>query len=72
MQLKSLFVVAAFQVAATFAAQGQVLQQEKIYHTVISQSPFLVERTTTVTWTEGTTITDTSLPTAAPTPSVAY
>jgi hypothetical protein len=28
-----------------------VLQQEKISHTVISQSPFLVERTTTVTWT---------------------
>ncbi|KAF5316702.1 hypothetical protein D9619_006807 [Psilocybe cf. subviscida] len=73
MQLKSLFVVAAVQVAAAFAAaEGQVLEQEKIYHAVISQSPFLVEMTTTITWTEGASITDTSLPTAAPTPSVAY
>ncbi|RXW19651.1 hypothetical protein EST38_g6208 [Candolleomyces aberdarensis] len=56
-------VLASFT-TQTFAAE--VLTAPRVFHTVIQQSPYLVERTTTVTWTQSTTITETAAPTPIP------
>ncbi|KAF9485556.1 hypothetical protein BDN70DRAFT_988760 [Pholiota conissans] len=77
MQLKTI-VFAAVQIAAVFAADplerrdNTVHTALKVYHTIINESPFLVDRTSTVIWTEGASISDTSLPTSAPTPTIGY
>ncbi|RXW24333.1 hypothetical protein EST38_g1522 [Candolleomyces aberdarensis] len=68
MQFKFTFIafagVLAFFTTQAFAAE--VLTAPRVYHTVIKQSPYLVERTTTVTWTQSTTITETATPTPIP------
>ncbi|KAF8994971.1 hypothetical protein BDQ17DRAFT_1042603 [Cyathus striatus] len=43
-----------FAFAASANAQMKtVFTDIKVYHTTVSDSPFLVERTTTITWTQG-------------------
>ncbi|KAF8169799.1 hypothetical protein BJ912DRAFT_998699 [Pholiota molesta] len=64
------------QIVAILALAGRdnsahTRMAKKIYHTVIDESPYLVDRTSTVFWTESESIT-TSLPTAAPTPTIGY
>ncbi|KAF9483006.1 hypothetical protein BDN70DRAFT_990649 [Pholiota conissans] len=74
MQLTTIVLVAA-QAIAIMALENRALPvhtADRIYHTIIDQSPFLVERTSTITWTESTSIIDTSLPTEAPTPTISY
>ncbi|KAJ3509350.1 hypothetical protein NLJ89_g5268 [Agrocybe chaxingu] len=69
MQFKTL----AFAAVNILAVVALDLRQEpkprtftgtKVFHTIISQSPFLVERTTTFTWTQGTSISATATPTS--------
>ncbi|KAF8951822.1 hypothetical protein BDZ97DRAFT_2084112 [Flammula alnicola] len=74
MQFKSiLFVVCpVITVMALERRAAAVFTAEKVYHTVIDQSPYLVDRTTTVIWTESASIRDSSLPTVAPTPTIVY
>ncbi|KDR80954.1 hypothetical protein GALMADRAFT_1116816 [Galerina marginata CBS 339.88] len=75
MQLKlTPILFAVGQIVAVIALEARdapVLTAERIYHTVVDQSPFLVEATTTITWTQSASITD-SQPTTAPTASVAF
>ncbi|KDR80948.1 hypothetical protein GALMADRAFT_1116675 [Galerina marginata CBS 339.88] len=47
-----------------------VLTAEKIYHTLIDKSPFLVDRTTTIVWTQSAISTQ-SRAAVSPTPSIA-
>ncbi|KAF8184482.1 hypothetical protein BJ912DRAFT_974987 [Pholiota molesta] len=75
MQLKSIVFFATQIVAILGLAviggrdgPGSVHTALKIYHTIIKESPFLVDRTLRF---EGTSIT-TSRPTAAPTPTIGY
>ncbi|KAJ2916713.1 hypothetical protein MD484_g3721, partial [Candolleomyces efflorescens] len=53
MQFKFTLVALAGVLASvtTQALAAEVLTAPRVYHTVIKQSPYLVERTTTVTWT---------------------
>ncbi|KAF8798630.1 hypothetical protein BYT27DRAFT_6897286 [Phlegmacium glaucopus] len=71
MQLKSIFFTIAqvLVVLALVPRDEPVLTAERIYHTIIDQSPFLVERTTQVVWTQSPSITQT-LPTDTPVPVV--
>ncbi|KAJ3514731.1 hypothetical protein NLJ89_g2202 [Agrocybe chaxingu] len=69
MLFKSLAAVTT-QVLAVLAA-GNVLSVEKVFHTIVNQSPFLVERTTTVTWTQSASLIS-SEPTSPPTPTINY
>ncbi|RDB27745.1 hypothetical protein Hypma_003192 [Hypsizygus marmoreus] len=41
---------------------------ERVYHTIIDESPYLVDRTTTVVWTQtpGTIESETAVPTSTP------
>ncbi|KAF8194696.1 hypothetical protein BJ912DRAFT_179632 [Pholiota molesta] len=73
MNLKSVILVAS-QVVAIMAMErrANVFTAEKVYNTIIDQSPYLVQATSTVTWTEGASIIDTSLPTTIPTPTIGY
>ncbi|KAF8188022.1 hypothetical protein BJ912DRAFT_968945 [Pholiota molesta] len=76
MQFKVLIFLST-QIVAILASVGRdnsvhTRIAKKIYHTVINESPFLVDRTSTVAWTESASITDTSLPTTAPTPTIGY
>ncbi|KAJ3508234.1 hypothetical protein NLJ89_g5869 [Agrocybe chaxingu] len=63
--------VLAFLALATVSAEGKVLTVERIFHTIVSQSPFLVDETTTVSWTQSASLSTTE-PTAAPTPTIDY
>ncbi|KAF8169541.1 hypothetical protein BJ912DRAFT_999536 [Pholiota molesta] len=76
MQFKVLIFLAT-QIVAILALMGRddsahTRIAKKIYHTVIDESPYLVDRTSTVVWTESASITDTTLPTTAPTPTIGY
>ncbi|KAJ3541838.1 hypothetical protein NMY22_g3740 [Coprinellus aureogranulatus] len=70
MQFKStaLILVAMLASFVPFARadEGDVLRATRVVHTLIRVSPFLVESTTTVTWTEGPSVTDTATPTPIP------
>ncbi|TEB22100.1 hypothetical protein FA13DRAFT_1799212 [Coprinellus micaceus] len=70
MQFKGAFLIVAAVLAsstpAVFAKEGDVLRATRVFHTIIRQSPFLVESSTTVTWTEGPSVTDTATPTPIP------
>ncbi|PPQ86147.1 hypothetical protein CVT25_003097 [Psilocybe cyanescens] len=74
MQLKYIIMTFA-QLFAVVAierrADPTVLTAKRVYHTVIDQSPFLVERTSTVVWTQSSSITE-AQPTSAPTPTIGY
>ncbi|RDB27360.1 hypothetical protein Hypma_004467 [Hypsizygus marmoreus] len=64
MLLKSLFALWTFVVASNAAAiepdEGRVLTVKRIYHTIIDKSPFLVDRTTTIVWTQSPSISATT------------
>ncbi|KAJ2917920.1 hypothetical protein MD484_g2487, partial [Candolleomyces efflorescens] len=70
MQFKfTLAVIAGILASYTpqvIAAEGDVLTATRVFHTIIRESPFLVDRTTTVVWTQGKTVTEASEPTAIP------
>ncbi|KAJ3513764.1 hypothetical protein NLJ89_g2767 [Agrocybe chaxingu] len=76
MQFKTL-AFAALQVLAVVALDvradpdptPEVLTAKRVVHTLIQQSPFLVESTTTVTWTQSASISPTE-PVASPTPTI--
>ncbi|TFK32862.1 hypothetical protein BDQ12DRAFT_691909 [Crucibulum laeve] len=59
-----LFLSAVF---ASVVAQDQrppVFTAERIIHTIIQESPFLVDHTTTVVWTQSSSISETTTATA--------
>ncbi|KIM39585.1 hypothetical protein M413DRAFT_447064 [Hebeloma cylindrosporum] len=73
MQIASIAFV-FIQVLAVFGLERRdpvVLTAERIYKELVDQSPFIVQRTTTISWTQSASIT-VAQPTTAPTPSVAY
>ncbi|KAG5718278.1 hypothetical protein E4T56_gene5968 [Termitomyces sp. T112] len=43
--------------AATIPPSEHVYTDIKVYHTVIDEFPYLVDRTTTVVWTQGPSVT---------------
>ncbi|KAJ3523837.1 hypothetical protein NMY22_g11260 [Coprinellus aureogranulatus] len=66
---KSLFAVAsmtALTMLGVFAAEGDVHTATKVYQTVVSQSPFLVEQTTMVTWTQSASVAESTTATPIP------
>ncbi|TFK20275.1 hypothetical protein FA15DRAFT_673649 [Coprinopsis marcescibilis] len=67
MQLKfTLFAFAAliaFTKPGVQAAEGDILTATKVFHTIVQQSPFLVDRTTTLVWTQSSSISDSATPT---------
>ncbi|TFK34059.1 hypothetical protein BDQ12DRAFT_727245 [Crucibulum laeve] len=65
----SIFLATATFFLASAALEERaatVLTVQKVYHTVIDQSPFLVDRTSTIVWTQSPSIT-TPEPTVTPT-----
>ncbi|KAF8076631.1 hypothetical protein FPV67DRAFT_1664888 [Lyophyllum atratum] len=63
MLCKSFFAVIALVAAsnaATVPEGNRVLTAQRVYHTVVDTSPFLVDRTTVVVWTQSPSITATS------------
>ncbi|KAF8075355.1 hypothetical protein FPV67DRAFT_629929 [Lyophyllum atratum] len=62
MLCRSFFAVIALVAASNAATvpEGKVLTAERVYHTVIDESPFLVDRTTVVVWTQSPSVTATS------------
>ncbi|KJA22741.1 hypothetical protein HYPSUDRAFT_201838 [Hypholoma sublateritium FD-334 SS-4] len=64
-------VLTASQVFA-IATANNVFTATRVYHTLITKSPFLVDVTSVTTWTEGSSISATDVTTAAPTPTIAY
>ncbi|KAG5724767.1 hypothetical protein E4T56_gene16423 [Termitomyces sp. T112] len=57
---RTLTAILAFSLASKAAIvppSGHVYTDIKVYHTVIDESPYLVDRTTTVVWTQGPSIT---------------
>ncbi|KAF8959651.1 hypothetical protein BDZ97DRAFT_1837267 [Flammula alnicola] len=74
MQFKSILFVVCQVIAVMALERGgaPVFTAKKVYHTIIDQSPYLVDRTTTIVWTESASISGSSLPTAAPTPTIVY
>ncbi|KAF9461178.1 hypothetical protein BDZ94DRAFT_1310898 [Collybia nuda] len=64
-------VLSAFALAAVALEKrgAEVLTAERIYHTVIDESPFLVDRTTTIVWTQSPSIIETETATPGPSPS---
>ncbi|KAF9483025.1 hypothetical protein BDN70DRAFT_874271 [Pholiota conissans] len=73
MQVKSIIFFAS-QVVGIMALERRdnVFTALKVYHSIVDQSPYIVQATQTVVWTEGPSIIDTSLPTTAPTPTIGY
>ncbi|KAF9563578.1 hypothetical protein CPC08DRAFT_816502 [Agrocybe pediades] len=73
MQFKSVLCALSLVVAAI--AQDKttptVLTAERVFQTIIDQSPFMVMTTTTTTWTQSPSITEAE-PTTPPTPTIAY
>ncbi|KAH9474393.1 hypothetical protein JR316_0012851 [Psilocybe cubensis] len=68
MQLKHILLFLT-PLVTVYAAEPTVLTAKRVYHTVIDQSPFLVERTSTVVWTQSPSITE-AQPTTPPTPTL--
>ncbi|KAF5341079.1 hypothetical protein D9611_005995 [Ephemerocybe angulata] len=68
MQFKqlALAVALAFALPAVHAGEGQVLTATRVFHTIVKYSPFLVESTTVVTWTQSSSIAETATPTPIP------
>ncbi|KAG6828777.1 hypothetical protein H0H92_006801 [Tricholoma furcatifolium] len=64
-----LFVLISATVAVPAAADASsVFTAVEVYHTIIDEPPYLVDRTTTIVWTQGPTVsavTDVPLPTAS-------
>ncbi|KAF9461172.1 hypothetical protein BDZ94DRAFT_1310892 [Collybia nuda] len=69
MLLKTIIALSACVVASGAAAvpeeKPKVLTAQKIYHTLIEESPFIVDKTTTVVWTKGPSISPTATATVA-------
>ncbi|TEB23092.1 hypothetical protein FA13DRAFT_1740403 [Coprinellus micaceus] len=63
-----LIAVAIFSplLPGVFAAEGDVYTATKVFQTVVSQSPYLLEQTTVVTWTQSSSITESATPTVIP------
>ncbi|KAF8159249.1 hypothetical protein B0H34DRAFT_796530 [Crassisporium funariophilum] len=72
MQVKAI-LFAFTQALAALALERRdpptVLTAKRVYHTIIEQSPFLVEATSTVVWTQSPSITE-ALPTDIPVPTI--
>ncbi|KAJ3523840.1 hypothetical protein NMY22_g10927 [Coprinellus aureogranulatus] len=69
MQLKNSLLIAAVMTAtmnSALAAEGDVLTAVKVFQTVVSEAPFLVDQTTTVTWTQSASIAASTTPTVIP------
>ncbi|EAU89559.1 hypothetical protein CC1G_02448 [Coprinopsis cinerea okayama7 len=62
MQLKLAFftLVSILAFNGVSAEEGDVHTVTRVFHTIVKQSPYLVDRTTTVVWTEGPSIADPS------------
>ncbi|KAF9477938.1 hypothetical protein BDN70DRAFT_933783 [Pholiota conissans] len=79
MQLK-VIVFAAIQIVAVLANPVEVVERQdlpihtatRVFHTIVHKSPFLVDKTSTIVWTESSSITDTPVSTAAPSPTIGY
>ncbi|KJA22858.1 hypothetical protein HYPSUDRAFT_40651 [Hypholoma sublateritium FD-334 SS-4] len=65
--LSQVLAITALQLEA-----DNVLTASRVYHTIIDQSPYMVDVTSVTTWTESASIIDTTLPTGAPTPTIVY
>ncbi|KJA22754.1 hypothetical protein HYPSUDRAFT_215523 [Hypholoma sublateritium FD-334 SS-4] len=77
MHFLKFFALVVIQVASTRAValkrrDPPVFTGLDIYHTIIDEYPYIVDATSTVVWTQSPTITDTSLPTTEPTPTIVY
>ncbi|PPQ63127.1 hypothetical protein CVT24_005838 [Panaeolus cyanescens] len=70
MQLK-LVLLALAQAVAILAQGPVVLTAEQIFATVVDYEPFLIEVTTTTTWTQSPSISEPE-PTVPPTPTIFY
>ncbi|KAF8984253.1 hypothetical protein BDQ17DRAFT_1377580 [Cyathus striatus] len=54
--LSSIVLAAYAQSTDSASSAAPVLTAEKIYHVVVDQSPYLVESTSTITWTQSSSI----------------
>ncbi|PPQ94069.1 hypothetical protein CVT25_009738 [Psilocybe cyanescens] len=64
-----IFVLAQIVTIMALAPRDSgVVTAERVYHTMITQSPYMVDETSTTTWTQSPSITD-SQATVAPTSS---
>ncbi|KAF9528970.1 hypothetical protein CPB83DRAFT_893933 [Crepidotus variabilis] len=74
MKLNYILFVAS-QCLLTFALERRqdrkVFTATKVVHALVSQSPFFVDSTTTVVWTQSPSITEPE-PTTAPSPTIDY
>ncbi|KAF6745622.1 hypothetical protein DFP72DRAFT_1077405 [Ephemerocybe angulata] len=59
-------IVASQLPIAVSAAEGDVLTATKVFQTIVSESPFLVTRSTIVTWTQSASITESTSITPIP------
>ncbi|GLB41429.1 hypothetical protein LshimejAT787_1000290 [Lyophyllum shimeji] len=64
--LATLSVLTLLFAMGDVGAAQNVLTAERVFHTLVDQSPYLVDRTATVVWTQSPSISDTgsSSPTA--------
>ncbi|EAU89645.1 hypothetical protein CC1G_02534 [Coprinopsis cinerea okayama7 len=62
MQLKFTFasLVAILASNVALAAEGDVFTATRVFHTIIKEEPYLVDRTETFVWTQGPSIVDPS------------
>ncbi|KAF8076152.1 hypothetical protein FPV67DRAFT_1664453 [Lyophyllum atratum] len=67
--LAILSVFALLSVAGAVDTPLNVITAERVFHTVIAQSPYLVDRTTTIVWTQSSSIVDTETSTPTQTAS---
>ncbi|KAF8999335.1 hypothetical protein BDQ17DRAFT_1361203 [Cyathus striatus] len=56
MLLRSIICLSSIQSTDSASSAAPVLTAEKIYHVVVDQSPYLVESTSTITWTQSSSI----------------
>ncbi|KAF9038523.1 hypothetical protein BJ165DRAFT_1531610 [Panaeolus papilionaceus] len=70
MQFK-LVILALAQAVAVIAQEPVILTAEQIFASVVDHEPFLIEVTTTTTWTQSPSITEPQ-PTVPPTPTILY
>ncbi|TEB14493.1 hypothetical protein FA13DRAFT_1799223 [Coprinellus micaceus] len=70
MQFKRALLFAAVALPTAFAAEavkeGDVFTATRVIHTIIKESPYMVDRTTTVVWTAGPVISTTESATPIP------
>ncbi|KAF9550056.1 hypothetical protein CPC08DRAFT_823364 [Agrocybe pediades] len=73
MQLMTLVIaMASFAMASASAAvKPQVHTAERVYQTIIKESPFMVLTTSTIVWTQSPSIT-TPASTIPPSPTIVY